>query len=259
LTIGQTILLNFWKCLGLQVGSFQQELAMSDFSGKRVLVVGATGAFGREFCDRLMQLGALVLGTASSAESSARLRPDLEQRLLLNLESLDSINELTSYLTASGLALDGIILASGLVAFGSLTETPPAVSSRLMQVNALGQMHLVQALVPTLKISSEQSRNPFVLSISGVISEQPMAGLAAYSASKTALHGFSIAAGREFGKIGIGWLDARPGHTESGLAGRAILGSAPNFGAGKSVEVVVNRMVQAILDGEKDLPSSSFQ
>ena len=97
-----------------------------------------------------------------------------------------------------------------------------------------------------------------MVSISGVIAENPMAGLAAYSASKSALLGYANAAGKELKKLGIRWLDARPGHTESGLATRAVFGQAPNFGTGFEVSHVVSRIIRGITEDEKDLPSSSF-
>lgn len=225
-------------------------------AGKQILVVGASGAFGIEFSKQLMEHGALVSGTASTTESSVRLRPDLHQRLILDLESPASIDNLVGYLKAQ--TLDGVVLASGLVAFGSLVETPSEVTERLMQVNAVGQMRLIAGLLPLLLKSAETERNPFVLSISGVIAELPMAGLSAYSASKTALNGYAVAASKELRKAGVNWIDARPGHTESGLASRAIFGIAPNFGQGKSVTEVVSRMVAAIAGQERDLPSSAF-
>jgi cyclic-di-GMP-binding biofilm dispersal mediator protein len=225
-------------------------------TGKQILVVGASGAFGIEFSKQLMEQGALVSGTASTTESSVRLRPDLHQRLILDLESPASIDNLVGYLKAR--TLDGVVLASGLVAFGSLVETPSEVTERLMQVNAVGQMRLIAGLLPLLLKSAETERNPFVLSISGVIAELPMAGLSAYSASKTALNGYAVAASKELRKAGVNWIDARPGHTESGLASRAIFGIAPNFGQGKSVTEVVSRMVAAIAGQERDLPSSAF-
>ena len=220
------------------------------FVGKKILVVGANGAFGAEFCAQLMAQGALVLGTARSAESSVRLRADLHERLLLDLSSSSSIEQLAGYLTE----LDGVIFASGLVAFGSIEETPPSVVETLMQVNAVGPMTLLSLLLPKLKAG----REPFVVTISGVISEQPMAGLSAYSASKTALAGFATAAAKELRKEGVLVLDARPGHTESGLASRAIYGTAPNFGVGKGVSEVVGRILAGVASGDKDLPSSSF-
>ena len=231
---------------------------MSTFSGKTILVVGASGAFGAEFCTQLSVAGASVLGSASTNESAVRLRQDLSQRLLLNLENEESIQVLANYLLSLPATIDGIVLAAGLVAFGSIAETPIEVTQRLMEVNALGQIALVQLLLPKLAESAAAGNEPFVLSISGVISEAPMPGLAAYSASKTALYGYATAASKELRKQGIAWIDARPGHTESGLAGRAIFGTAPNFGAGKAVPEVVARILAGLAAGERDLPSSAF-
>jgi len=231
---------------------------MLSLNGKRILVVGATGAFGAEFCNQLVLAGALVLGTASSAESSIRLSANLHQRLLLDLRNQESVNTLAQYLLQSPEQLDGIILASGLVAFGSISDTPLEVKNQLSQVNATGPINLVSQLIPKLTATAAAESSPFVVSISGVIAESPMAGLAAYSSSKTAIHGFAIAAAKELKKLGIRWLDARPGHTESGLASRAIFGQAPNFGAGMDVTQVVSRIVRGIIDDEKDLPSTSF-
>ena len=231
---------------------------MSELQGRQILVIGANGAFGNEFCTQLEEAGARVVGTARSADSAARLQPQLTGRLLLDLEDPQSIQTLTTYLLASESEIDGIVLASGLVAFGSVAETPATVLQRLTQVNAVGQIDLVQQLFPALLRSANKGNNPFVLSISGVIAERPMAGLSAYSASKAALHAYATAAQREYQKLGIRWLDARPGHTESGLANRAIAGTAPNFGVGMAVELVIGRIIKAVLDDEKDLPSGSF-
>lgn len=229
-----------------------------ELNGKRVLVVGGNGAFGAEFCAQLKNAGAQVIGTARSQESSVRLAADIEERLLLDLENDESIERLTAYLASSPNPLDGIVLASGLVGFGPIAETHVHSMHRLMRVNATGQINLVTKLIGKLEDSAKQGRIPFVLSISGVISERPMANLAAYSASKTALRGYAQAAAKELKTSGISWIDARPGHTESGLASRSIFGTAPNFGTGLSVNRVVSRIIEGIAKGETDLPSESF-
>lgn len=229
-----------------------------ELSGKRILVVGGNGAFGAEFGAQLKTAGASVIGTARSQDSSVRLATDLDERLLLDLENDESITRLTNYLTSSPMPLDGIVLAAGLVAFGSIGETPFHVVERLTRVNATAQIQLVSALLSKLQGSASLGRQPFVLSISGVISERPMPSLAAYSASKTAIRGYAQAAAKELKKSGITWLDARPGHTESGLASRSIFGQSPNFGLGLSVSSVVARMVQGLVDEEADLASEAF-
>lgn len=231
---------------------------MSQLQGKNILVIGANGAFGAAISEQLIDHGARVLGTARSAESSVRLSSNLAARLLLDLEQSNSIQILADYLLGQPESIDGIVLAAGLVGFGSIAETPVGQVERLMRVNALGQIELVQSLLPKLLDSVLTEREPFVVSISGVIAESPMAGLAAYSASKSALFGFAQAAAKELRKSRIRWMDARPGHTESGLATRAIFGTAPNFGTGHSVDHVVERIIEGILSDERDLPSTAF-
>jgi cyclic-di-GMP-binding biofilm dispersal mediator protein len=210
---------------------------------KTVLVVGYTGGLGKEITRQLQLSGATVLGAS---------------RAQFDLNSEQSIEQFCAAVNISATAIDGLVMASGLVAFGSISETPIEITSRLMQVNFLGQVSLLQKLLGKLSESAARGNEPFVISISGVIAENPMAGLASYSASKTALLGFAQAAAREFRKLGISWIDCRPGHTETGLADRAIFGSASAFGVGLTPELVAKRIVEAIVNDEKDLPSSSF-
>lgn len=231
---------------------------MSELRGQTILVVGASGAFGSEFTSQLVSQGASVVGTASSEASAQRLSSELAAKFLVDLSNSNSIDALVRDISHAGLAIDGIVLASGEVAFGSAAETPSAITERLMRVNFLGQVAVVNGVMAKLEESAAANRSPFVVSISGVIAETPMAGLSSYSASKTAMHGYATAATRELRRAGIRWIDARPGHTETGLAGRAIFGQAPAFGAGLKTEDVVSRIIRAIVEDEKDLPSTSF-
>jgi short-subunit dehydrogenase len=125
-------------------------------------------------------------------------------------------------------------------------------------VNASGPIQLISSLHPVLKAAAEAGREPFVLNITGVIAEQPMQGLAAYSASKTAVDGFMKAITREWRRDGIKVISTYPGHTETGLASRAIEGMAPNFPQGMTSEHVVERLIVAIENSEAAVPASSF-
>ncbi len=231
---------------------------MAQLRDRTILLIGASGAFGNEFTSKLTESGASVIGTASSEASAQRLPSQLFAQHFLNLSEPGSIENFTAAIRASNIQLDGIVLAAGQVAFGSAAETPVDVTESLMRVNFLGQVSVVKALLAKLEESAAANRSPFVVSLSGVIAETPMAGMTSYSASKTAMHGYATAATRELRRAGIRWIDARPGHTESGLASRAIFGQAPAFGAGLKTEDVVARIVRAIEEDEKDLPSTSF-
>lgn len=216
------------------------------------MVVGASGALGAELTRQLLEKGATVLGTASSNETAGNIPAAVEIRLLLDLTKPESIKTLTDYLLAAS-ELDGIINAAGVVAFGDTKSLQAETISQLMAINAAGPMQLFSALIPAL-----ENRDAVIVNLTGVVAETPLPGLAAYSASKTAIDGFLTGAAREWRRLGINTISARPGHTETGLADRAIAGEAPKFPAGMTAEHVASRVIAAIEQDERELSASGF-
>ena len=212
-----------------------------------MLVVGATGGLGSLISQKLEQAGATVL---RSSRSSASLAADL------------SVDSAAASLIDAAVAvhgrLDGIVIAAGLVAFGPASEISDATLRQLFDINTLAPVRLVRAATPHLSASAQSGGTPFVVTFSGVVAETPTAGLAAYSASKAGLAAFVQAASRELRRAGIRLLDARPGHTETQLSQHPLQGTAPAFPAGHTPEAVASRIVKAIVDDEKDLPSGAF-
>ncbi|MDJ0377577.1 SDR family oxidoreductase [Cryobacterium sp. PH31-L1] len=230
---------------------------MTFLAGSSILVVGATGGLGREIARLLSADGALLTLHGRNLErvsetgvAGAPVTGDLRDP------------GMAAQLVAAALAahgrLDGIVNAAGLVAFGPMAEVSDETIDALLAVNATAPMRLLRAAYPALVESSGAHRDPFFLTLSGVVSESPTANMAAYSASKAALAAFGKAAGREMRRDGIRFLDARPGHTETGLATRPIQGSAPRLPTGYSPANVARRLVDAIIAGERDLPSTAF-
>ncbi len=228
-----------------------------NLSGKRFLVVGGSGVLGGEIVKELRSLGATVLATATSNDSAAKIPAVAEVRLLLDYQNPASITTLTEYLTGST-TLDGIINASGVVAFGPASELDQVTIQKLTSINFSGPTQLLSQLHPMLKASAEAGNEPVVVNITGVVAEQPLPNLAAYSASKTAIAGLLEALKREWRRDGIRVLSANPGHTETGLADRAIQGVAPTFPQGMTAEHVAKRIVAALVNDEKELPSQAF-
>jgi cyclic-di-GMP-binding biofilm dispersal mediator protein len=231
---------------------------MTELKGKNILVMGASGVLGSHIATKLSSHGAMVMATSSSLESAERVPHGANPRLLVDLSSAESIRVLIEYLLDSDVKIDGIINATGVVAFGNFTELQADVLEKLFAINATGPIQLIQGLLAPLKASAASGNEPFIVTISGVVAESPMAGIAAYSASKAALFAFGQAISRELRRDGIRVLDARPGHTETGLAGRAIGGVAPNFPTGMTADQVSDRIIKAIIEDEKDLPSTAF-
>lgn len=231
---------------------------MVELAEKNVLVVGASGALGGELTKQLIAAGANVLAAASTLESAERIPPGVTLRLVLDLANPASIQAVAEHILATGTALDGIVLASGLVGFGSAFETAPASAATLMQVNYLGQAELVSHLLPNLTARASETGSGFIAGISGLVAEKAFLGMSAYSASKSAFSSYLAGLGMELRRHKVTVLDARPGHTETGLAGRAIFGTAPAFPNGMTAEHVVDNIMAAIIDGKRELASTDF-
>ena len=149
--------------------------------------------------------------------------------------------------------LDGLVIASGIVAFGELVDTDDVVAEELMLTNALGPLWLAKRALPALA-----DADGFVAAITGVVAETPQAGMAAYSASKAALAGGLAAIRREFRRRGVAVIDARPPHTETGLATRPLAGTVPRIPEGLAPARAAAVIVQAIADGRDEVPSADF-
>lgn len=220
---------------------------MADLSGSVVLVVGATGGLGSLLSQQLEAAGATVLRSGrTSATLAADLRDDSAAATLI--EAAAAVHG----------RLDGLVIAAGVVAFGPASDVSDATLRELFDVNTLAPVRLVRAATPHLAAAAQSGGAPFVVTLSGVVAESPTAGLAAYSASKAALAAFTQAASRELRRASIRIIDARPGHIETALSTHPIEGTAPAFPAGLAPEAVAARIVRAIVDGEKDLPSGAF-
>ena len=153
---------------------------------------------------------------------------------------------------ASVAPFDGVVNATGVVAFGNVAELDDATLARLFSVNAVAPVVMLRECAPHL------ADGGFFVNLSGVVATQPVAGMAAYSASKAAAWAAMSAAARELRRRRIDVIDARPPHTETGLATRPIAGVAPKMPQGLTPDAVAARIVAAVVAGERDLPAESF-
>ena len=230
---------------------------MTSLTSTSILVCGASGVLGGEIARLLTAEGAqLVLtGRDRNRLTALGLPGIIHPADLSDPTAPATLVERT--LEAYG-ALDGIVNASGVVAFGPSSAVSEDTLETLFTVNTLAPMRLLRAAIAPLTASADAGREPFILTLSGVVSEVPTANMAAYSASKAGLAAWATATGRELRRTGVRVLDARPGHTETGLVSRALEGTAPKLAPGLDPAIVARRIVAAIVSGERDLPSAAF-
>lgn len=228
---------------------------MTTLSGAHVLVIGATGGLGAAVGRQLAEQGAVLTLHGRSSERLTALAAELGDPVL---------GTATGDLAAAGVPdrlvtrahaaqpLTGVVFAAGVVAFGDIIELDDDVLYRLFLVNLVAPIRIARAAAALLPPGG------FLANISAVVADQPMKGMAAYSATKAGLTGFDKAAAAELRRRQIRVLDIRPTHTETGLADHPIAGQSPRLPTGAEPEQVATRIVRAIVDDERDLPPTAF-
>jgi cyclic-di-GMP-binding biofilm dispersal mediator protein len=216
-----------------------------DVNGKVVLVAGGTGGIGRLVSEGLRRRGATVV-TASRSDI------DVPGHVVVDLRLPDNAQDLVHRVMNEHGRLDVLVNAIGVVAFGDATSTSTDTVEELFLTNTFAHIFLCTAALPNM------TKGGVIVGISGVIAEQNLPGMAAYGSSKAAVRSFNEAFGREARRQGVRVIDARPPHTETGLATRAVAGNPPRFPQGLEPARVAERIIDAIVNGETDLSSDSF-
>jgi NADP-dependent 3-hydroxy acid dehydrogenase YdfG len=218
-----------------------------------VAVLGASGGLGGAIAHVLASRGARLL---LAGRDSGRLRgvgipgaPIVE----VDIRDPECGTRIAEAATGGFGGLDGLVNAAGVVAFGSLADHDDDTIEELFLTNAMGPLWLLRGVLPLLQVSEG-----FVVQLSAVVAERPLPGMAVYSATKAALTAADTGLVRELRRVNVRVIDARPPHTETGLATRPILGSSPVLPEGLAPAAVAERIVQAIEVGDTSIPSTAF-
>lgn len=232
-------------------GDGQASATAHPVRGASVLVAGATGGIGGALADELHRRGAVLTLVSRTADRLDRLAVP-GRRVAVDLRTPDACAEAVDAAVAHAGRLDVLINAVGVVAFGPVLD---------LTVDAMEEVFLTNTFVPIMLAQAALARmspGGAVVNVSGVIAEQNLPGMAVYGASKAAVRSFDEALAREARRARIRVIDARPPHTETGLAGRPIEGEAPKMATGLAPGHVALVICDALEQGVTDLPSTAF-
>lgn len=213
---------------------------MATLQGSLFLVVGATGGLGSSLVEELESRGAYVLRTSRTSADLAADITDATQRVRI------------VELVAEHGGIDGLIVASGEVGFGLHGTIAATDIARIVDVDLTAPLALANELLPHLKDSGN------ITFVTGAVVDFPTLGMATYTAAKAGLSASCAVLRRELRSRKINVLDARPPHTETGLATRAIFGEAPKMKEGLAPDTVAKRIVDAIAEDETELAPGVF-
>ncbi|GAA2166756.1 short-subunit dehydrogenase [Humibacillus xanthopallidus] len=234
---------------------------MTDLASAHVLVLGATGGLGGAIARSLAAAGSRLTLSGRDESRLAALATELGDAVVTTVvaDLTRPDGPASAVRAALGAAsgpsprpLTGVVNAAGVVALGPVEELDDDTLDEVLLLDLVAPIRLARAAVGVLP------EGGFLVQVSAIVAERAMPGMAAYSAAKAGLTAFDAALATEARRRRIRVLDVRPPHTETGLTTRAIAGQAPRLPQGLTPEAVADRVVRALLDDERDLPSTAF-
>jgi len=177
---------------------------MAAFQRKSVLVLGGSRGIGAAIVRRFASEGAAVtFSYAGSREAAERLASETgSTAVLTDSENRDAV---IARVRASG-PLDVLVVNAGIGIFGDALEQDPDAIDRLFRINIHAPYH---AAVEAARQMPEGGRIIVIGSVNG--DRMPVAGMASYALSKSALQGLTRGLARDFGPRGITVNVVQPG------------------------------------------------
>lgn len=189
--------------------------ATFDFSGRSILVTGASSGIGRATVEALCASGANVVAAARNANELARLAEETGcEPLMLDVSDESAIDEALGSLEA----FDGLVNCAGIALLERAVDTTGASFDRVMGVNARGAVlvakHVARGMI-------EAKRAGSIVNVSSQAALVALDDHLSYSASKAALDAATRALCVELGPYDIRVNSVNPTVTLTPMAVQA--------------------------------------
>jgi short-subunit dehydrogenase len=192
---------------------------MLDFTGKKVLVTGASSGIGAGLAEEFARRGALVGICARRKDrleevlTRCQARSPGSRMWITDLADPEAVQALASEATAELGEIDVLVNNAGIPKRRKVTNLDPATVSSVMNINYFSPVNLTLALLPSMLARKRGT----IINISSIAATLSSPGEAAYDASKAALTAFSEAMAIELWESGVKVLVVYPGLVDTEL------------------------------------------
>jgi len=162
---------------------------MESLKGKNILIVGATGGIGSRTAKLLAGSGANIFLAGRNPEKLQAIAAEMglpaEKYLSVDISNPEDMATLRDKFFAVFPSIDILVNAAGIGIIKPMESLRETDFLRTLNYNLYGPFLLVKTFLPAMK----EVRKGLIINIPGVLGKVPMAGAAAYSASKYGLVG----------------------------------------------------------------------
>lgn len=176
---------------------------MESIKGKNILIIGATGGIGQSCAKLLNSSGANLFLAARNKEKllllSEKINLSPNKIFSVDISISEEVEKLKEHFFSQYETIDIIINAAGIGIIKSTEELTEVDFKKTIDYNLLGPFLLMKSLLPKMK----ELKKGLIINIPGILGKVPMAGAAAYSASKYGLVGMMQSIREEIKKTEI--------------------------------------------------------
>ena len=162
---------------------------METLKGKNVLIAGATGSIGSALAKLMTGSGAnvYIAGRNTGKLKTVAATANVPSGRVYEFDITDaaSVQRMADEIHAQIPSIDILINTTGIGIIKPVEALSPVEFQLSLQTNLTGTFLLVKAFLPKMK----EVKKGLIINIPGVLGKVPMAGAAAYSASKYGLVG----------------------------------------------------------------------
>ena len=192
------------------------------FTGKSVIVTGATSGIGRAAAEAFAREGAQLVLVGRSQEALAevsRACGGTPVQCQADVTTADAPARIVRAAVDAFGGVDVLVNAAGVIATGALEATSDDTWDQLMAINARAPFRLMREAAPHLV-----ARKGSVVNVSSVNGLRAFAGVLAYNVSKAAVDHLTRCAALEFAPAGVRVNGVNPGVTVTNLHRRSGMG-----------------------------------
>lgn len=174
---------------------------------KTVLITGCSSGYGLDTARHFLAQGWNVV--ASMRQPQPALLPASPQLRVLALD-VTRPDSIAQALQAAG-PIDVLVNNAGIGLFGAFEATPMATVREVFETNTFGVMAMCQAAIPQMR----QRGAGAIVNVTSSATLAPFPLVAAYTASKTAVQGFTASLQHELRAFGVHAKLVEPGYGPS--------------------------------------------
>ena len=174
---------------------------------RTVLITGCSSGYGLETARHFHAQGWNVIASMRTPREGLLPRSERLRLVALDVTQPESI---AAALEASG-PIDVLVNNAGIGLFGAFEATPMATVREVFETNTLGVMAMTQAVIPHFR----SRRSGLIVNVTSSATLAPMPLVAAYTASKMAIEGFTASLAFELEPFGVRVKLVQPGYGPS--------------------------------------------